>query len=129
QVELGNQDTFREMLRVKRSVQMAFSNVNYMAAEMLSGDVPLQSDAEATAAERRRAEALRLGQTQGELGRKRKAADGGGGGGGAVETSMEALERAEARLRAMADSGAENVGSDVQLVQRPIPDAVFGGAK
>lgn len=33
----GNEETFREMLRVKRSVQAAFSTVNYNAAEMGSG--------------------------------------------------------------------------------------------
>ena len=35
----GNEETFREMLRVKRAVQAAFSTVNYNAAEM-GGGVP-----------------------------------------------------------------------------------------
>ena len=48
EVAHGNEETFREMLRVKRSVQAAFSNVNYMAAEMLAGtDEKILSDAEA----------------------------------------------------------------------------------
>jgi pre-mRNA-splicing factor SYF1 len=34
EVSHGNEETFREMLRVKRSVQAAFSTVNYNAAEM-----------------------------------------------------------------------------------------------
>jgi pre-mRNA-splicing factor SYF1 len=33
----GNEDTFRDMLRVQRSVEAAFSQVNYLAAEMLAG--------------------------------------------------------------------------------------------
>ncbi len=33
----GNEDTFREMLRVQRSVETSFSQVNYLAAEMLAG--------------------------------------------------------------------------------------------
>ena len=37
EVSHGNEETFREMLRVKRSVQAAFSTVNYNAAEMGSG--------------------------------------------------------------------------------------------
>ena len=37
EVQNGNEETFREMLRVKRSVQAAFSTVNYNAAEMGAG--------------------------------------------------------------------------------------------
>ena len=33
----GNEETFREMLRIKRSVEAAFSTVNYNAAEMSAG--------------------------------------------------------------------------------------------
>lgn len=39
EVSHGNEETFREMLRVKRSVAAAFSTVNYNAAEM-GGGVP-----------------------------------------------------------------------------------------
>lgn len=39
EVSHGNEETFREMLRVKRSVQAAFSTVNYNSAEM-GGGVP-----------------------------------------------------------------------------------------
>jgi len=39
EISHGNEETFREMLRVKRSVQAAFSTVNYNAAEM-GGGVP-----------------------------------------------------------------------------------------
>jgi pre-mRNA-splicing factor SYF1 len=41
EVSHGNEETFREMLRVKRGVQAAFSTVNYNAAEMGAG-VPQQ---------------------------------------------------------------------------------------
>lgn len=34
EIEHGNEETFREMLRVKRSVEASFSTVNYNAAEM-----------------------------------------------------------------------------------------------
>ena len=37
EVSHGNEETFREMLRVKRGVQAAFSTVNYNAAEMGAG--------------------------------------------------------------------------------------------
>ena len=37
EVQNGNEETFREMLRIKRSVQAAFSTVNYNAAEMGAG--------------------------------------------------------------------------------------------
>lgn len=34
EIEHGNEETFREMLRIKRSVEASFSTVNYNAAEM-----------------------------------------------------------------------------------------------
>jgi len=37
EVSYGNEETFREMLRIKRGVQAAFSTVNYNAAEMGAG--------------------------------------------------------------------------------------------
>jgi len=37
EVSHGNEETFREMLRIKRGVQAAFSTVNYNAAEMGAG--------------------------------------------------------------------------------------------
>jgi len=37
EVAHGNEETFREMLRVKRGIQAAFSTVNYNAAEMGAG--------------------------------------------------------------------------------------------
>ncbi len=43
EVSHGNEETFREMLRVKRGVQAAFSTVNYNAAEMGAG-VPQQAN-------------------------------------------------------------------------------------
>jgi len=43
EVSHGNEETFREMLRVKRGVQAAFSTVNYNAAEMGAG-VPQQEN-------------------------------------------------------------------------------------
>jgi pre-mRNA-splicing factor SYF1 len=86
EVAHGNEDTFREMLRVKRSVQMSFSNVNYMAAEMMAaGDMPIMSDAEALA--KAEAAAGAPGAGGAILGSKRKAAEG-----GSRETDMEALE-------------------------------------
>jgi pre-mRNA-splicing factor SYF1 len=44
----GNEDTFKDMLRVKRTVQAQFSQANYMAAEMLTETPHIVSDAEAT---------------------------------------------------------------------------------
>ena len=34
----GNEDTFRDMLRVQRSVETVYSQVNYLAAEMMAGE-------------------------------------------------------------------------------------------
>ena len=143
EVAHGNQDTFREMLRVKRSVVARYSQVNYMAAEMLTdGADDVQSDAEA----------LQLTEQHGFVrGTKRTAAEG-----GAAETDMEALERQAARLASVTQQQAaqaeqpqqedvaaadanpdeidldmdDDVDVDVSAVERKdIPDAVFGSAK
>jgi pre-mRNA-splicing factor SYF1 len=37
EIEHGNEETFREMLRVKRTVEAQFSTINYNAAEMSAG--------------------------------------------------------------------------------------------
>lgn len=44
EISHGNEETFREMLRIKRSVEASFSTVNYNAAEM-SGSVPKSGEA------------------------------------------------------------------------------------
>jgi pre-mRNA-splicing factor SYF1 len=44
EVSHGNEETFREMLRVKRSVQAAFSTVNYNAAGMDAGTENLTNE-------------------------------------------------------------------------------------
>jgi pre-mRNA-splicing factor SYF1 len=111
EVSFGNEETFREMLRVKRSVQAAFSTVNYNAAEMGAGVPQLDTMTEDAALEmiaeregvsvekkplvggfvsgkKRTAEAADLGEVERRATRLREAAavafggSGGGGGGG-----------------------------------------------
>ena len=45
----GNEDTFRDMLRLKRSVQAQYSQVNYMVADMINEVKPTLTDAQAMA--------------------------------------------------------------------------------
>jgi len=47
EVAHGNEDTYKDMLRVKRTVLAQFSQANYMAAEMLTETPHVLSDAEA----------------------------------------------------------------------------------
>ena len=47
EIDHGNEDTFKDMLRVKRTIQAQFSQSNYMAAEMLTETPHVVSDAEA----------------------------------------------------------------------------------
>ena len=45
EVRHGNEDTFREMLRIKRSVQAQFNTqVNFMSAQMLAAASGLSAD-------------------------------------------------------------------------------------
>jgi pre-mRNA-splicing factor SYF1 len=86
EVAHGNEDTFTDMLRVKRTVQAQFSQANYMAAEMLTEAPHIVSDAEAAQQEAEKAARL-AGRTGG--------GSGGGGGGGA---GMSAMERSAANI-------------------------------
>ena len=123
----GNEDTFREMLRVKRSVETARSAQNYIADTLLKVDNPLMSDAEAAA---------RTGSAAAS--RKRGAEEG-----GAAETEMAALERQAARIveatkAADAPPAADpneidlddddDDDGDFVLATKPVPAAVFGSA-
>ena len=49
EVHHGNEDTFRDMLRVKRSVETARSGAVYAADNLLKTDMPVMTDAEARA--------------------------------------------------------------------------------
>ncbi len=145
----GNETTFREMLRIKRSVEMSFSTVNYSAAEILAvGEKPIMSDAEVASLEA--AARLSVPEGGGVLGTKRNAEEG-----GAVETEMEALERQAERIRqaaasearmdndatasATAESNPEEIDLDdaldgeegneednVDISQKAVPTAVYG---
>mmetsp|Transcript_27913 Transcript_27913/g.86345 ORF Transcript_27913/g.86345 Transcript_27913/m.86345 type:complete len:928 (+) Transcript_27913:155-2938(+) len=127
EVQHGNEDTFREMLRVKRSVETARSAQNYIADTLLKVDNPLMSDAEAAA---------RTGSAAAS--RKRGAEEG-----GAAETEMAALERQAARIveatkAADAPPAADpneidlddddDDDGDFVLATKPVPAAVFGSA-
>lgn len=121
EVQHGNEDTFREMLRVKRSVETARSSAVYVADGLLKTDTPLMTDAEA---QRRMAgDAPSL---------KRNASEG-----GAAETEMAALERQAARIVEATSQKADPNEIDLdddsddgerELSTKPVPAAVFGSA-
>eukprot|EP00903_Cladosiphon_okamuranus_P006058 g5973.t1 len=110
EVAHGNEETFREMLRTKRSVQMSFSQVNYMAAEMMSGDLPVTSDADAMAKQKAKEDALAGGGTMLASGSTKRKADQGGSG----QTDMEALERQAEKIRAAKAQGAAGAAGTVE---------------
>eukprot|EP00531_Pseudo-nitzschia_arenysensis_P000770 CAMPEP_0116128198 /NCGR_PEP_ID=MMETSP0329-20121206/7234_1 /TAXON_ID=697910 /ORGANISM="Pseudo-nitzschia arenysensis, Strain B593" /LENGTH=960 /DNA_ID=CAMNT_0003622325 /DNA_START=199 /DNA_END=3081 /DNA_ORIENTATION=- len=94
EISHGNEETFREMLRIKRSVEASFSTVNYNAAEM-SGTDPSLSNEEAMKMIAQR-EGMEIDQKTSTLSgfvasssnNKRKAA-----------TSLEDMEEKVAKLR------------------------------
>lgn len=111
EVQHGNEDTFREMLRIKRSVQAKFSQHNYMTANMMSENGGSESDTHAMATKGGAPQFVRGGTL------KRKAEDG-----GSKETSDAASERQRSRARV---DGEEETQTDIQEIA--VPDAVFGG--
>ena len=106
EIALGNEDTFRDMLRVKRSVTTAFASETFydMGADVAAEQSSIKSDAEVTGGAMdpmASAEAAAAGGGSGGL--KRKANEG-----GSMETEMEALERQAARI---ASAKAEHVAA------------------
>ncbi|KAH8045845.1 hypothetical protein JL722_14001 [Aureococcus anophagefferens] len=99
EVHHGNEDTFRDMLRVKRSVETARSGAVYAADNLLKTDMPVMTDAEARRLRRRPAAA-----------RGAKAAD-------PNEIDLDDDDDD--------DEGEETL---VGLAVKPIPAAVFGSA-
>lgn len=134
EVQHGNEDTFREMLRIKRSVQARYSQANYMTANMLSDAPRVQSDAEALLKD--------AAKKAPAAGTKRKAAEG-----GARETELKAMERQAVRVMRSGGDAAEATGANTGLgaanddgaagdtgnvditgvMEIAVPDAVFGG--
>lgn len=142
----GNEDTFRDMLRVQRSVETAFSQVNYLAAEMLAGEslaamVPASSantpqgtiDAMSQRAEQKaREQAASGGGAPGSQKRKfvpaSTAADQGGP---AAKHSSKAGAVGNSANPDEIDIDAGEDGDEeeeIGIVSKPVPLAVFGSA-
>eukprot|EP00588_Corethron_pennatum_P002261 CAMPEP_0194288800 /NCGR_PEP_ID=MMETSP0169-20130528/37633_1 /TAXON_ID=218684 /ORGANISM="Corethron pennatum, Strain L29A3" /LENGTH=1129 /DNA_ID=CAMNT_0039035901 /DNA_START=10 /DNA_END=3399 /DNA_ORIENTATION=- len=120
EVAQGNEESFREMLRIKRSVQASFSTVNYNAAEM-SGEAKPLTDAEALAMLSER-EGVSSGPAVGAApafvtGTKRRAED-----------SIEELEMRTARLRQAARGGEGEDDGEIELEDEEEGEAGGGAA-
>lgn len=112
EVSHGNEETFREMLRVKRGVQAAFSTVNYNAAGM--GDAPetknlTNEEALEMIAEREGVELNENEKVSGFVQQKRQS----------EVTNLDEVERRAAKLRKVtagivsaSDNREENNGDD-----------------
>ena len=132
----GNEDTFTEMLRIKRSVEAAYSQVNYTAAEMLTETPHVVSDAEAVSKQisgssvesdmalldRQAAEIVRVTDVQSSVqdsGQERQL----------TEADVAALNPEEVEIEDAEDEVSETAFVDeVEVIQLPIPAAVFGSA-
>jgi pre-mRNA-splicing factor SYF1 len=131
----GNVDTFKDMLRVQRSVEAAFSQVNYLAADMLADNTIAQSTLSDMEAIAKRAEQDAIESSQ-NLGLARnfvpKTAV------AAVDTTNNAKSSSSNNNSSSnSNNGNSNQNSshlhddeeeedDSGFVQKPIPSAVFG---
>mmetsp|Transcript_53718 Transcript_53718/g.64694 ORF Transcript_53718/g.64694 Transcript_53718/m.64694 type:complete len:523 (-) Transcript_53718:306-1874(-) len=105
EVKRGSEDTFRDMLRIKRAVSAAFSTVNYNAAEMTADDADDQKNNAKSLTD---AEAIAMITKQEGIQPKRPTIGGFvTGKRGADDAGLEVLERQAARLR----GAGVNVGS------------------
>ena len=143
EVSYGNEETFREMLRVKRSVQAAFSTVNYNAAEMGAGmpqvDTLTDDAALEMIAEREGVIVEKKPLVGGFVQSKKRTAD---------MADLGEVERRAARLREVTATAASVGGDEIDIdedeeesgsarssvtkhihgvSERAIPSAVFGG--
>ena len=151
EVSHGNEETFREMLRVKRSVQAAFSTVNYNAAEMGGGVPKVDTLTEESALEmiaeregveldkrplvggfvagkKRTADVADLGEVERRAARLREATASGGGNteaapaGGDDEIDIDDLDEEEEE-----EAPPPSKSNVSGVSERAIPAAVFGG--
>jgi pre-mRNA-splicing factor SYF1 len=144
EVSYGNEETFREMLRVKRSVQAAFSTVNYNAAEMGAGIPQVETLSDDAAlemiAEREGVVVEKKPLVGGFVQSKKRTAD---------MADLSEVERRAARLREATAAVASNGGDEIDIdeeeeeedpesalpvakyvqgvSEKTIPAAVFGG--
>ena len=141
EVEHGNEESFREMLRIKRSVATSFSSANYAVEELLQqasgAGAPKAANPALTALPDADAAADNNALSSAPLaGSKRTAAQAllpglraipvGGGVDSEAYTSTSAANPDEIDLdMTVGEAGAEEPDLDVQ--QRQVPSAVFGG--
>ena len=133
----GNEDTFRDMLRVQRSVETAYSQTNYLAAEMMAGEAANELlaaegsvDALAEQAEREallRASSLPLALSAGNVGQKRKFVASSSSSSGGHQRKQAAMGE-EIDIDAVGDDDDGNENDPAAITQRPVPLAVFGSA-
>jgi pre-mRNA-splicing factor SYF1 len=127
----GNEDTFRDMLRVQRSVETAYSQVNYLAAEMVAGDtINMTMDIEAMAqlaehdAMLRATNPVALGAEN--VGQKRKFVAASSSSSGDPHSKAQAVSAARGSEEIDIDDDDE--GEAEEPATKPVPLAVFGSA-
>ncbi|XP_055952310.1 pre-mRNA-splicing factor syf1 homolog [Argiope bruennichi] len=135
EVRHGNEDTMREMLRIKRSVQATFNTqVNFMSAQMLSAAVVAAGitvpDSEKDSMQNLEAQAKLLafeGPKEAALNRSKVSFV------RSEETNEKELEHVQTNnpdeINLDDSEDDEEKGDDIQVEERPVPDEVFGGLK
>jgi len=114
EISHGNEETFREMLRIKRSVEASFSTVNYNAAEMSGSDPKAtetlsSEDAMKMIAEREGVEIKRGGASSTLSGFVKSSSNNSNNGKRSAEAaSLEDMEERVAKLRKATANAAEN---------------------
>ena len=126
EVEYGNEETYRDMLRTKRTIQMQFSSVNFTAADMLVDMPSAPSDAAAEA--EREASSFVPQASAGFVGKRQHEGD-----------SMQRLEEQTAKIARKTGQSSEDQQSkeqeqavedenEIDVEEQAVPDAVFGAS-
>ena len=120
----GNEETFREMLRIKRSVSAKYSQGNQTAADTLTETQHIQSDADVARKEAEKLAKLEGGASSGNIALKRIAM-------GKETSDMQKLEAQASSIleqtKNVSRSTGEQKTEDMNIEEKAIPSDVYGG--
>ncbi|KAG5627434.1 hypothetical protein H5410_012652 [Solanum commersonii] len=124
EVQHGNEDTFREMLRVKRSVSASYSQTHFILPEYL-----MQKDQMQTLEEAKDMAALerQLAPPENDTKSKEQSRVVGFVSAGVVESNGQKVTGNNEDIELPEESDSEEDDDKVEIALKEVPDAVFGG--
>lgn len=135
EVQHGNEDTFREMLRVKRSVSASYSQTHFILPEYLMQKDQMQTLEEAkdvlkkagVADDEMAALERKLVPPENDTKGKEQSRVVGFVSAGVVESNGQKVTANNEDIELPEESDSEEEDEKIEIAQKDVPDAVFGG--